>query len=382
METTIGNGTTMETIDVQPKKNYWKTRVLSFVALAALTGSCGLTAREAYYMKTDGFAVPFVLGPDNDMVVQSALKMAEIKLQKGLAISEKKAAENNIANSRAALAKLKDMKNMGDNALKFSNTTDNRQVAIGGTDLAVLAEQKKALQVMLERQTALTEQAKKNYSSGAATQVEYQQQQQALDSIQVALFNNDHTKMQTDVVLGQAALGLQALNNNKNGNNSMPSQEVLTVADLMGRIEIQRLQADSVLQTQLAEKERVESELNDIEALEKQVMTRPIFAAINGTMNVLFVPYSQIDDVVVGTPIYDCVWGLVDCKKVGNIKGLVAGETMLQDPISSSQVRGVFMTIDINNSKVMQSKILRLRTSYLTLPKFPVKDHGHDGLNR
>jgi len=356
----MGNETTMEATNVQPKIKHWKTRVFSFVALASLVGSCGYASREGYYIATDGFCAPFILGPDNDMVVQSALKMAEVKLEKGRALSEQKSIEAQLEDGELALIKLDKLKELGEHALAFTDTTTNQQVAIGGTDIATLAEQKKALQVMLGRQTALTAEAKRNYEAGILKLPEYQLQQQALDNIQIALFSNDHVKIQTDVLLSQATLGLQSLTGNKNGNNSMPMPAILTAADLMGRIEIQRLQIDGLMKTGLAEKERVQSELADIAVLEKQVMSRPVFSAINSNVNVAFLPYEQADNASTGTPVYDCIWGLFACKNVGTVKDIIVGETVLIDPMSSSQSRGRYITLDVK-SEAMRSKILRLR---------------------
>jgi len=364
METVIDNETNEIVIS---KTHHWKTRVFSVIGLIGLVVGFGYIFHEGYLIATDGFAAPFILGPDNDMVVQGALKLAEVRLEKGRAISEEQGIEASLTNSKAALVKLDELKALAQNALTFANSTATQQVSLGGTDLIVLANQKKALNIMLDRQTGLTAEAKKNFDAGTLTQVEYQQQQQALDQIQVALFNNDHTKMQTDVLLGEATLGLQSLVGNKHGNNSMPMPAILSAADLMGRIELQKLQLDALIKTALAEKDRIQLELTDIAILEKQVMSRPMFAAMNGTINAAFIPYNQMKnsftdkEIVPGDSVYDCIWGIFACKKVGSVKDIVAGETVLLDPTSDSQTRGQFITLNLYNSDTMYSKVLRVR---------------------
>ena len=343
------------------KVSHFKTRVFSFIALTVLASSCAYVGHEGYYIVSDGFAAPFILGPDNDLVVQSSLKMAEVKLEKGRDISEQKAIEASLEDSERAIIKLDSLKELGKHALAFTDTTTRQQVSIGGSDLVTLAGEKKALYEMQERQALLTGQAKKDYEAGTITQMQYQQQQQALDQIQVALFNNDHVKMQTDVLLGQATLGLQSLIGSQNGNNSMPMPAILTAADLMGRIEIQRLQVDALMKTELAEKERVDSELSDIAVLEKQIMSRPIFAAMGGDINAAFVPYDQSKGVVSGTSVYDCIWGLFACKNVGSVRDVIKGESSLIDPVSGSQSRGIYITLNVNDAEAMQKKILRVR---------------------
>lgn len=337
---------------------HWKTRIFSFIAFAGLASGCGYLGREGYFIATDGFAAPFILGPDNDLVVQSELKLAEVEMEKNRDISIKTSTESDIQACEKALTELSDMKLVAQKALTWTDTTTGQQVSIGNVDIDKLDEQQKTLSQMLDRQSVFMNDAKKNLEAGLLTQPDYEKEAQTYDQLRVAMVENNRSKLASQLLLSQAALGQQQIHSQA-ANQPMPQQ--VMAANILTTIETQTLQTQALMRTAVAEHDRSSKELLDISILEKQVMARPIFQATKANINAAFVPYAQSKGVIPGTPVMYCMWDLFSCKQVGKVESIVDGEAILLDPMSATQTRGIYVLLDVKDAEAMQSKILRFR---------------------
>jgi hypothetical protein len=337
---------------------FWKTRIFSLVALSAMVGSCGYIAHETYFIATDSFVAPAILGPDNDLVLDSKIKLSQILLEKGKAESDLEEANADLEAGQKAIARLNELKIFASQALSWTKTTTGQQVVTGNTDLTALATQRDTLTQMLERQTALTEAAQRNLEAGLIQKPDYEREVQALDAARLALVENDRSKLQTNLLLNTAALGQQSLYSK----GSMPMPEQVMSADQLVRIECQMLETEAEMRAKTAAKRSLELELAKINTLESELRARPIFRAVETNVDVAFVPYTQIKGVMPGTRVMNCVWGIFLCKDVGRVQEVISGETVLTDPWGS-QARGQFITLEVQDRLSMQSKVLRIRNN-------------------
>jgi len=61
-----------------------------------------------------------------------------------------------------------------------------------------------------------------------------------------------------------------------------------------------------------------------------------------------------------GAGVYDCVWGLFNCKQVGTVAEIVPGEVILPDPWGTT-TRGQFAVLELREHHSAKSKSLRVR---------------------
>jgi hypothetical protein len=126
------------------------------------------------------------------------------------------------------------------------------------------------------------------------------------------------------------------------------------------RIELELLKLQTEMRAKRAERALLGDKVGMIHELEEQLRARPIFQAMTRSVEVAFVPYTQIDGVANGAAVYDCVWGLLFCEPVGAVAELVPGEVILTDPWGN-QARGQYAVLELHDHEAAQSKSLRVR---------------------
>lgn len=337
-----------------------KTRVFSFVALSALVGGCAVVGREGYFVATDSWVAPAILTPQNDIVLEQKMKLEQILLEKGRAEQALAEADGDLEAGEKAVLKLNELKDFASNALTWTKTTTGAQVSMGNADMGKLSQQKDALNQMLTRQALIVDESKKNLDAGLVQRPEYDRELQTLDQVQIALFENERTRMSSQLLLGQAMMGQQALR----GGSNMPMPEQVMSMNQLITIECQLLQTEADMRAKMAEKKKDQEELNKIEGLENDLRARPLFKAIEENQDIAFATYSGLRDIQPGARLMSCVWAIFNCQEVGRVSNIVPGEISMPDPFGSGQVRGQLITLTLERNEhddAMQSKLLRVR---------------------
>jgi hypothetical protein len=341
--------------------NYVKTRIFSLVALGIIVSGCGYLGQQVYFVAVDSFVAPAILSPDNDLVLDQKIKMEQILLEKGRAEESFAECNSDIEAGKKAIDKLNGLKDFASKALTWTKTTTGAQVMMGSADMATIATQKSQLNEMLERQELLVGDSKKNLDAGLVQKSDYDRELQTMNQLQIALFENERTKMQSELLFNQASMGQQAL---RTSGGSMPMPEQVMSMNQLITIECQLLQTEADMRAKFDEKQKDQEELSKISQLQNELEARPIFKAMDKQQDIAFAPYSSLKGITPGALLMDCVWGLFACKEVGKVINIIPGETILPDIFGSGQTRGQFIALDLRKDKhdeSMQNKVLRVR---------------------
>jgi hypothetical protein len=124
-------------------------------------------------------------------------------------------------------------------------------------------------------------------------------------------------------------------------------------------LEVTRLKAEA--RSKAEQRDGLEGRVARVDELSAQLKARPAFLAADRSLDVAFVPYTQMDGVEPGAHVYSCVWGLFFCKEVGTVKDLVPGEVAMTDPWGN-QARGLYAVLGLDDRDAAKSKILRVRS--------------------
>ena len=172
---------------------------------------------------------------------------------------------------------------------------------------------------------------------------------------QVAAINQAQDSY-TDSKIGEVMLTDSILDKTTVGTKSL---EVLEKqAEL--RSEIAQLDvAVNVAQKQLLEDNRQIDSLRQAIATAKQ---SPYYlnATGNNRLYFAFVPYDNQANAKVGTPIYDCYFNMVLCRKVGTVKQIFLGEEQITHPIFKTQVRGLMIQMNLSHPESAKSQAVFL----------------------
>jgi hypothetical protein len=126
------------------------------------------------------------------------------------------------------------------------------------------------------------------------------------------------------------------------------------------RLELELLRVEAERRGKLAQKRALTERLATIDQLASEMRARPIFQAVERSLDLAFVPYTQMKGVEKGAAVYSCVWGLFFCENVGQIAEVVPGEVILPDPWGN-QSRGQYAVLKLSDKAAARAKVLRVR---------------------
>ena len=88
------------------------------------------------------------------------------------------------------------------------------------------------------------------------------------------------------------------------------------------------------------------------------LMETPAARALKAPVMVLFVPYTNADEVTSGEPLYSCALSIFACSKVGDVGKPVRGETTAVHPLFGKPMRGTFMEASFRDAKSVTAEIV------------------------
>jgi hypothetical protein len=333
------------------------TRVLSFAALCLTIAAFAWVAHTVYRAATDSFVAPAILSPDNDLVLASKLRLSELLVERGRAVAEVESLDAEIAAAEGAVARLEELRETATGGLRWMDKMASVKSATQGADLAALEEKERTLRTMLEKQRELTDRARQDLQAGIISRDEYALSQRELAQVEVALLENGRTKLQARSAQQETELVRQDLSRAQS-RPSMP--ELIARREQLVRVELEvsRLQAEA--RSRRAQLRALQQRIDKIDELSAQLRSRPIYQAAERKLDLAFVPYTQLEGVAPGAHVYDCVWGIFACERVGRVTELVPGEVILPDPWGT-QTRGQYAVLALDDHAAARSKVLRVR---------------------
>jgi len=333
------------------------TRVFAAATLLSVVVGVGYLGREGYRAMTDSFVAPIILSPDNDLIVQNKVKLSELHVERARAEAELDGIEAVLAAGAKAIERLKQLQARTENALVWTRKVTAGQAVAGASDLRALAEQKAFLSAALAKQESFASEARADMKAGLISRSDYAKETQALGQIQLSLVENGRTRVKAEMQMNEVALAQRALSS---GDGAAPMPEMIMREDQIVRVELELLKLEADQRTKLAEHKLVKEKLAKIDEISLHLKGRPLFRAVEKSLDVAFVPYTQIDGMKAGAGVYDCVWGLFNCKQVGTVAEIVPGEVILPDPWGTT-TRGQFAVLELREHHSAKSKSLRVR---------------------
>jgi hypothetical protein len=332
-------------------------RFFALGALGALASLIAYAGHTTYQVATDAFVAPIILTPDNELVLQSKVKMSELSVERARTQAEAEGVDADIAADEKAVMRLTRLRATAEKGLAWTSGVTARQVTSGGKDLKTLEDQSSLLVEMMGKQTQLVHETKANVDAGLLPRTDYTHETQALNQMQLALLDNQRQQAQVKALTREASLQRMSL---ASAEGSPPMPEALLREDQLVRIDLEVLRAEADLRTKRAEQRIMQDKLAKLADLEEQFKARPLVRAIDKRLDVAFVPYTQLDGVHQGASVYECTWGVFRCKSVGRIAEVVPGEVVLPDPWGN-QSRGQLAILDLGERDSARAKTLRVR---------------------
>lgn len=96
-------------------------------------------------------------------------------------------------------------------------------------------------------------------------------------------------------------------------------------------------------------------------------MDSPYYRALWHTTPVLFIPYNNLNNVTLNTPIYHCRFQIVWCRQVGTIEKVFEAEEYAKHPLFRIDLKGRFATIILTDKSATESQVLFIGSKPLFL---------------
>lgn len=333
-----------------------RTRFFAFTALSSLVACVAYAGQQSYLAATDSFVAPIILSPDSDLVLSSKLRSSQLAAERALAASDLEALDETVAAGQQALVRLKGLLRTPSSANAWTSRTNDGKIAAGYEEQRLLTEQRVVLTEMAGKQAAIVDEAQANLGAGLISKLEVTKELKAQNDVALALLENDRTRLQTKLQLQQMVLTAKSLK----GGDVPTMPEVIAREEQIVHLELEVLRLESELKSKRSERKLLAQKVAALDELDAQLKTRPLFRAAEKTMEVAFVPYTQLQGVEPGAAVYDCVWGVIHCRSVGVVTEVVPGEVVLPDPWGN-QARGQYAVLDLREHESAKSKTLRIR---------------------
>lgn len=342
----------------QPAQKHVKTRLFSFVALAATFCGIGWVADNAYRIATDSFVAPIVLTPDSDMVIQSKLALGQLLGERIKVQARHDQIDATVSAADEAITQLEALAAESEKSLAWAKKVSARQIEVGSLDLRAIGRQQEMTNQMIAQQRSRLAAMKKDVAAGLVARADYEREEQALGQLELSLLDKERSKLATELATAQATLASQAMRGATPDKLSTP--EMLIQRDQLVRLRCDLLKLQAERRAALAERGHIDEELAKLDQLVSQLKSRPVFRATEADTNVAFIPYTQLEGVKPGAPVLDCVWGVVSCKPVGKLADVLPGEVVVPDPWGTP-TRGQYALLDLSDARAAQSRVLRVR---------------------
>lgn len=101
---------------------------------------------------------------------------------------------------------------------------------------------------------------------------------------------------------------------------------------------------DATLQERIA---MLDSSIARYERLQRELKSSPYLRATRQQVAIAFVPYENMADAAVGTPVYGCSLGMLWCREVGKVARVLGGEVTTGHPLYNEQVRGQMVELSL-----------------------------------
>ncbi|MEZ4361641.1 MAG: hypothetical protein R3B48_15750 [Kofleriaceae bacterium] len=121
---------------------------------------------------------------------------------------------------------------------------------------------------------------------------------------------------------------------------------------------LQRAEAISRRESLQQRSKHMALRISEQEQLVERLAGSPYLRAVERKVVIVFIPYTNLPNVKVGTKLYGCSWGLTLCSRVGRVISLLDGEVQELHPHDESVQRGVMAEIELSKPAAGEDKVL------------------------
>jgi len=314
-----------------------------------------------FFLCNSSWSLPLILSPNQEKVMVHLEHVLNMEHQLEKNIAELKAAQKALSTKKAIIKNVQQLslrvtESMTSQSLQYSKTSQifkklTKEKVKNLNELSRLASEIRGKEHVIDKELKV----------GLITKQEALAQNVILSNIHASLIDTKtkvHELSQRSKDFANAASTLKG-----SANNLSAIQKVIKKVELDSQIAELKIDAYNLSTT--------------IEYLEKNIEKRrktltvmknsPYILATRVSNTLAFVPYHNIKNIKVGSPIYSCFMDMIFCYQSGLITHIYQGEEYGKHPIFKSEIKGQLVAVTFNRKTDAQKKLVYLNSKPLLI---------------
>ena len=320
----------------------------------------------AFFLTSGDWSSPLQLQAGHELVVKAEREHSELLVKRNLASQQLEEARNKSRAAEEAMLRATSLSEMTSGIIdqETSNQTNR---------FAELKSEIEALESVLEsygsqksraRERATVEQ---DFKRRIISRTVYQSSQLnfAQTERQVAELRAEITARKNEFsMMDQSIAYLSSLKNAMNGKpiTAVGTGQTAYVPLTNQIMEVRQIRSNASAEI-AATAHAVPSLENTISVLEKGIAAlemSPMIRAVTKPVNVLFVPYDNIDAYGESQPLYACAVTIFWCSKIGETGKAISGEITTTHPFFGKPIRGQFVEANLSDPTAAKKEIIHV----------------------
>lgn len=329
----------------------YKSLSLTFFSIL-LAVVVGYSSIVLFYLASDSWGTPLVLSPSQSKVLTFQPQVANLVLN----INKQKAELSTVLQTKKSI--LEQLIEIDTLAIKIEETAKNEKNrssyssgmltrAIGDKRIAI-----KQTEETLAATRELKEQTDRELKAGLITADQAAQRKITIQSATNSFVDMGANTTQLEVQATQLRDYSQTLGGS--------TRSLLGLAPAKQMMELNATKSQLKLQLSIGERQLdvLQKSMAADNRILQVAMDSPYYMALFQPTPVMFIPYSNIEGVKRGDPVYDCLLQIILCRQVGVIDRVFDAEEYAKHPIFRTDLKGRFATITLTNKDSANSQVL------------------------
>lgn len=321
----------------------------------------------AYFLTSGDWSSPLQLQRGHELVIKADRDLGELQVKRNLITQQLADIKNKASRGRSSLEQANTLAQIAEVTISQEIENHIERQAFLEDEIAAI---KGVLSSYGSSKSRLQERARlqREYNSRVITRALFQRSMLNLSQVEenvIALREKLTLKQTEEKYSDQNIAYLAQLNSHLTSEKGKidlfgGKAEFVPIANQV--IEVQQMRAAA--NADIEEFKAAEATLKDsysvlgnsINELEKTPMIR----ALKGPVNVLFVPYDNLDAYTKGEHLYTCAIAIIWCSEVGTVGAPIGGEIVTTHPFFGKPIRGQFVEANLTEKSAAQKEIIHV----------------------
>jgi len=319
-----------------------------------------------YFLTSGDWSNPLQLQRGHELVAKTERQRSELLVKRNLVVRQIADLNNKATRAQESLTR-------ADTLARIVNSTIDQEIANRKQRVATLRPEIIELEAVLagygspsERRAELAR-IRRDYRQRIISRRAYD-----VASLNQVQLDREFALMRQRIndkreLIGDADQIINYLHNLKNQANQMnvvvghgAVSEFIPLANQMIEVRQIRSIAKSDIASMQESKPGLENSIQVLDATLAEIESTPMFRAQEKPVNVLFVPYDNIDAYSEGKSLYACAFAIFWCSDVGKAGKAIGGEIVTNHPFFGKPIRGQFVEANLTDPSAAKKEIIHV----------------------